>query len=194
MSKLKNLEKLIERIREMTLEKDHVSLDDILNASGRKSFGFFLLLAGLITLAPLIGDIPGVPTLMGTFVIIISAQLLLKRDKMWLPAFMRNRTLEQEKILNALRRLEPVMKFIDRILKPRLTVMTGGLMQYVIAGICVTTAAFMPVMEFIPFSANIAGIILTVFGLALLANDGLLVLLVFAMLGTTGGLIFFNYG
>ena len=190
---MKNLETLIERIREMTLEKDHVSLDDILNASGRKSFGFFLLLAGLITLAPLIGDIPGVPTLMGTFVIILSVQLLLRRDRMWLPAFMRNRTLEQEKILNALRRLEPVMKFIDRILKPRLTVMTGGLMQYVIAGICVTTAAFMPVMEFIPFSANIAGIILTVFGLALLANDGLLVLLLFSLLGTAGGLIFFSY-
>lgn len=176
----------------MTHEKDHVSLDDILNASGRKSFGFFLLLAGLITLAPLVGDIPGVPTLMGTFVIIISVQLLLRRDKVWLPAFMRNRTLEQEKILKALRKLEPVMKFIDRILKPRLTFMTGGFMQYVIAGICVATAAVMPVMEFIPFSANIAGVILTVFGLALLANDGLLVLLVFALLGTAGGLIFFR--
>ena len=75
----------------MIHEKDHVSLDDILNASGRKSFGFFLFVAGLITLAPLIGDIPGVPTLMGAFVIIISVQLLTGSDKVWLPAFMRNR-------------------------------------------------------------------------------------------------------
>ena len=190
---MKNLETVIERIREMVMEKEHVSLDDILNASGRKSFGFFLLLAGLITLAPIIGDIPGVPTLMGAFVMIISVQLLLGRDKMWLPDFLRNRTLRKEKILKALKKLEPVIKFMDRILKQRLTLLTGGSMQYVIAGICIATAAVMPVMEFIPFSANIAGIILTVFGLALLANDGLLIILLFAILGTAGGLIFFSY-
>ncbi|PWN06731.1 exopolysaccharide biosynthesis protein [Rhodohalobacter mucosus] len=176
----------------MTLKKDVVSLDDILDASGRKSFGFFLLLAGIITLAPLVGDIPGVPTLMGAFVIIISFQLLIRRENMWLPAFMRNRTLKQEKILRALKRLKPVMKGIDRILKPRLTFLTKGFMQYVIALICVATAAVMPVMEFIPFSANIAGVILTVFGLALLASDGFLVLFAFALLGTAGWLIFIN--
>jgi len=190
---LKNLEQLIQKIRHMIHEKDHVSLDDILNASGRKSFGFFLFVAGLITLAPLIGDIPGVPTLMGAFVIIISVQLLTGSDKVWLPAFMRNRRVKQEKILRALKKLEPVMKFIDRILKPRLTVLTKGVMQFIIAGICVATAAVMPVMEFIPFSANIAGIILTVFGLALLANDGLLVALAISALGAAGTLIFFSY-
>ena len=190
---MKNLEQLIQKIRHMIHEKDHVSLDDILNASGRKSFGFFLFVAGLITLAPLIGDIPGVPTLMGAFVIIISVQLLTGSDKVWLPAFMRNRRVKQEKILRALKKLEPVMKFIDRILKPRLTVLTKGVMQFIIAGICVATAAVMPVMEFIPFSANIAGIILTVFGLALLANDGLLVALAISALVAAGTLIFFSY-
>ena len=176
----------------MALDKDQVSLDDIMDISGRKSFGFFLLLAGVITLAPLIGDIPGVPTLMGAFVIIISVQLLVRRDNVWLPAVMRNHTVEQQKILKALNRLEPVMRFIDRVLKPRISFMTKGVMQYLIAGICVAIAAVMPVMEFVPFSANIAGVILTVFGLALLANDGLLVILAIAVLGTTGWLIFIN--
>ncbi|MDX1591669.1 MAG: exopolysaccharide biosynthesis protein [Balneolaceae bacterium] len=191
---MNNLESLIDSIRELAREKDHLYLDDLLEASGRKSFGVLLLLAGLITLAPLVGDIPGVPTLMGTFVIIISVQLLLRRETVWLPAFLSNRKLKREKVLRAVDKMEPVMKFIDRILKPRLTLMTIGFMQYVIAMICVATAAVMPVMEFIPFSANIAGIILTIFGLALLANDGLLVILAFSLLGGAGWLVYVNYG
>jgi hypothetical protein len=36
-------------------------------------------------------------------------------------------------------------------------------------------------MEFVPFSANIAGAALTAFGLALIAHDGLLALLAFVL-------------
>lgn len=37
------------------------------NAVGRRSFGPTLLLAGLVTLAPIVGDIPGVPVLIRWF-------------------------------------------------------------------------------------------------------------------------------
>ncbi len=37
----------------------------------------------------------------------------------------------------------------------------------------------MPVMEFIPFSANIAGIALTALGLSVITRDGLLALIAF---------------
>lgn len=50
----------------------------------------------------------------------------------------------------------------------------------------------MPLMEFVPFSANIAGFTFTVFGLSLLANDGLSALIAFVFLGTIIG--FFAYG
>ncbi len=68
---------------------------------------------------------------------------------------------------------------MDRFLKPRLTLLTSDAMMYVVAVICIGIAAVMPVMEFVPFSANIAGIALTAFGLSLIARDGLLALIAY---------------
>ena len=45
----------------------------------------------------------------------------------------------------------------------------------------------MPVMEVVPFSANLAGIALTAFGLAVIAHDGLLALVAFA--ATAAGVV-----
>ncbi len=53
--------------------------DEIVEAVGERSFGSILLLAGIITLTPLIGDIPGVPSIMGLIVFLIAIQLLIGR-------------------------------------------------------------------------------------------------------------------
>ena len=61
---------LIESIENMEKEASRVSVDDVVSAVGRRSFGLLLLVAGLITLAPIIGDIPGMPTLMAVLVLL----------------------------------------------------------------------------------------------------------------------------
>ena len=59
MSKeLSNLEELINKIKDADGENGEVTFDDILNKIGRRSFAPLLLLAGLITMTPLVGDIP----------------------------------------------------------------------------------------------------------------------------------------
>ena len=55
-----NLTELIHTMERMERENAQVSVDDVVHAVGRRSFGPLLLLAGLITLAPIIGDIPGI--------------------------------------------------------------------------------------------------------------------------------------
>lgn len=52
---------------------------------GRRSFGPLLLMAGLIILAPVVGDIPGVPSIMGVFIVLVSVQLLIGQEHFWLP-------------------------------------------------------------------------------------------------------------
>ncbi len=56
---------------------------------------------------------------------------------------------------------------------------------YVIALTCVVIAAATPPMEFVPFTANGAGIALTAFGLALIAKDGLVALVAFVFTAAT---------
>ena len=45
----------------------------------RRAFGLLLLLAGLVMVLPLIGDIPGVPVVMGLLVLVVAAELLFRR-------------------------------------------------------------------------------------------------------------------
>ena len=55
--------------------------------------------------------------------------------------------------------------------------LASGLGIRVVAGICLLLAALMPLMEIAPFSGNAGGLVLLIFGLALIAGDGLMVLI-----------------
>lgn len=168
---------------------DRISLEAIVEAMESASFGSLLLIAGLVTLAPIVGDIPGVPTIMGIFVILASSQLLLGRDTMWLPRWLRERAVKASTVEKVLGWLRPVARVIDRVLRPRLDVFVQGVARYVIAILTLLVGAVMPGMEFIPFSANLAGVVLTTFGLALVMRDGLLVLLTLGLIAATVGLL-----
>lgn len=184
-----DLQDRLDRIAGAAAEGDRVELEAILDALGRRSFGSALLLAGLVTLAPIIGDIPGVPTTMGVFVVLTSAQLLLGRDRLWLPRWLRARSVTSSKLQKALRWLRPVARTIDRLTRPRLQILVRDAATYVIAGLSLLVGAAMPMLELIPFSANAAGIVLTGFGLSLTARDGLLALVTLLLIGVAVGVV-----
>jgi hypothetical protein len=172
-----SLQDLLNRIREISQKEENTSVGDIIEMAGERSYGPLLLIAGLATLAPVIGDIPGMPTLLGIIVFLFSAQLLFGKNHFWLPEFLLNRSISNKKLNKGLHWLEAPARFIDKLLKPRFRVLVRDAAVYVIAFMCLMIASVMPIMEFVPFSANAAGAALTVFGLALIARDGLLLLL-----------------
>lgn len=182
-----NLEQLLDRIGEAAEAGERVSLDAVLHLVGDRSFGVLLLAAGLITLAPLLGDIPGMPTLMGVFVGLIAVQLLLRREHFWLPRWLLRRSVDPDKLRKALKWMRPPARFIDRLLRPRLTILTRSAAVHVIAAVCILVAAVMPMMEVVPFSANVAGGVFAAFGLSMIARDGLLALLALAIVAAAGG-------
>jgi len=173
-----NLEQMLDRIGESADSKGRVSLGTIVESVGDRSFGPLLLLVGVIMTSPLSG-MPGVPTTMGVLVLLIAGQLLFRRDHFWLPGFVLRRSLEQRRVLTAIDWLRPSARFVDRWLRPRLPAFIRGGSTYLISLVCAVIAAVMPMMELVPFSAHVAGLALTAFGLALISRDGLLALLAF---------------
>lgn len=175
---LTNLEQLLDKIETAAKSFDRVSLEVIIKAVGNRSFGPLLLLVGAILASPLSG-IPGMPTIMGLLVLLIAVQLLFRRDHFWLPRWLLKRSVEEKKLYKTLDWLRPPARFIDRWLRPRLTVLIHGFSIYCIAITCLFIAIWLPAMELLPFTASGAGAILAAFGLALIAHDGFLALLAY---------------
>lgn len=184
-----SLEALLDRIAETAGETDRVSLGLALQVIGRRSFGSVLLAAGLITLAPLIGDIPGVPTIMGIVVVLTAGQMLFGQDRLWLPDTLLDRSVSREKLDAALGWLRPAARVLDRVIGPRFEAILASGGGRAIAAVCFLIGAVMPVLEVIPFSATVAGILLTLLSLALVTRDGLLALITLILSAVGGGLL-----
>ncbi|MFG6665843.1 exopolysaccharide biosynthesis protein [Halomonas sp. HNIBRBA4712] len=180
-----SLTELLDTLDQMEDEKIRVSVEDILDAVGRRSFGPMLLVAGLIVLAPVVGDIPGVPTLMAALVLLTSSQLLLGRKAFWLPGWLLNRSVSRKGFDKALKWMRKPGRWVDGLMGVRLTWMNGYLGQRATALACVLIALAVPPMEFVPFTANGAGLAFTLFGLGLVAKDGLVLALGFMITAAT---------
>ncbi len=192
MTEPANLEQMLDRIAQAENDGgNQTSVDVVVSEVGRRSFGPLLLLPGLITVLPT-GAVPGVPTIMGVLVLIVSVQLLCGRDSFWLPDWLLRRSLSRSKLEKSRRWMKRPARFIDRFLQPRLTMVVDGGGRYIIALLSMVVAIMMPPMELIPFSALGAGLALTLFGLALLARDGLVALFGILVTTTTLALVLYK--
>lgn len=182
---VRSVAELLDRVDAAAQQHEPTSLGDVLDTVGNRSFGPLLLLAGLVMLAPVVGDIPGVPVMMGLLVILATGQLLAGRDHFWLPGWLLRRSVSHDKIQAGVRWLRPLGRFLDRWTKSRLTRLTQGAGLMVGGAACTVVAAATPLMEVVPLSANLAGIAITAYGLAVIASDGLVALLAIAFAAGT---------
>src|SRR5699024_2239224 len=148
-----------------------------------------LIVAGIVVLAPIIGDIPGVPTLVALLVVLTSAQILAGRSYFWLPQFLLRRAISRQRLQGALDFMLRPARFADRFLFHRLAFFTGNILTLIVALAALAVGLIMPLLEFIPFSANLAGIALFTFGAALVVRDGLLALISLILTGTIFALV-----
>ena len=184
-----DLSELLDVIEDVADKHSEVSFRQIYDAVGHRSFGPLLLLAGIIVLMPVVGDIPGVPTIMGAVVVLIAVQLLMRRRDFWLPRRVLDASLRASKVSKGVGWLRKPAAFVDKLLRPRLTHFVTGAATYAIAVVALVIGLAQPFMELVPFSANGAGAVLTALGLALIARDGLVALAGMGLAALTGSIV-----
>lgn len=182
----RDLEELLDQL-EWSADTDHqqISVEEILTAVGTRSFGPLLLLVGALIASPLSG-IPTFPSVVAVVVLLVSLQMLMGRAHFWLPAWLLHRTVARDKMATAVRWLRPPARFIDHFIRPRLLMFVKGpVAKSTTALLCLVISSVMPLLELIPFSSSLAGVVLTAFGLSLVARDGLLALVAYMTAGAT---------
>lgn len=170
----KPLEHVIDSIVELGEKQEKVSVADIQHKVGQRSFGPFLFIPAIFEISPL-GGIPGVPTLLGLIVIITAAQMLFGRTHFWLPGFISKRSIKGERIEPAMQKIRPVIRFIDKGLRPRLQRVTAKPWSRAVAGLCVLCALIVPPLEIVPMASTGPFSAIALIGLGLLAHDGVFV-------------------
>lgn len=104
-AQVRGLADLLERLTGAGREADALLVGDVLAITGRGSLGPLLLVAEIVTLTPLVGDIPGVPTLAAVLVLISIVQIFLNREYLWLPDWLLERSIDGNRAAGGRERL-----------------------------------------------------------------------------------------
>jgi len=148
------------------------TVGDVLDMLGDRSFGWGLLLVGLLNMLPLpYGSnlIFGIPSLF------ISIQMVMRKETLWFPDFILNRHLKRDRWRFAALKALPVAKPLARLTKPRLSYLFRGRAERVLGFILVASAINLCLP--IPLSAWLPAIAFSIIGIGLIEHDGAIVTL-----------------
>lgn len=184
----KSLSGVIDRAMIASHGKDRVSVQQLVEAMGPSSIVALLLFPALIVATPLSG-IPGVSSVGGILIALISAQIVIGHTKAWLPEWLLRRSLPAHSLEQALGKLRTPAAHADSHLHRRLRLAAGSFARRILGLTCLVLGAAMPFLELIPLTSSIAAIAVTSLALAVLAGDGLVASAGLGMIGASVALI-----
>lgn len=172
------LSELLDRLANAD-DSERIAFGSLLEAVGERTFGALLLVFSIP--AVMVGVIPGVSTLLGLPLLLFSIQLTIGSPRPWLPRSISARSLERSAFARVVATVRPRLRVLERLLKPRLLVLTSFWAERGI-GLCCFVAAVLVFLP-IPFGNLLPAVALCAFGLALMEKDGVLVLVGLGTLG-----------
>lgn len=148
-----------------------MSLGELVETLGERSFAWSLVLFSLVNLVPMpIGSnmVTSIP------LILVTAQMALGYPRMRLPAFIMRRQVNRKGFQKLVLRLGPLIRPIERMLRPRHAYLFAPRLERAMAIflLVVAVALFMP----IPLSGYLPATALLVTGVGLVERDGLVML------------------
>ncbi|QZH74277.1 MAG: exopolysaccharide biosynthesis protein [Erythrobacter sp.] len=167
---------ILNTLRSLADRQDRVSIGNVLDAIGHRSYGPALMLPALVEISPL-GGIPGLPTFLALIVAITAAQLLWGKDHLWLPQFVQRRSVSGRKLHKAADKLDGLARHLDKWFHGRMPRFVKQPWPRIAAGIVLLLCLTVPPLEFVPFASSAPMAAILAIGLALLVRDGLLLLL-----------------
>jgi len=158
-----------------------VAIRDIVAALRDRAYALLVVLLGLPNCLPMP---PPIPLVCGLVLGFVAAQMLTGRATPWLPARLLDRSLAQSDLARAVQRALPPLIRLERISKPRLTVLGGPLALPVLGALLLVLALGLIVAA--PFIGQIPlGLAVCLVGLGLVERDGV-VIIAGAIVGAIG--------
>lgn len=188
MTRVRNLQTLLSSLCEHTSGED-VSVRDLMQAVGRRSYGPVLLLLGFIAVSPLT-IIPGGSWLVAFITIVFTSQIVIGLKTPWLPRRALDFSFPRKYLVQGAEAGQKYAAMMDALVKPRLTFLTESPFVQLVSLACIGAALITFPLGLVPFGPLLPGLTILLFGLALTARDGAVVLLAGAALVGAGLLLY----
>lgn len=159
------------------LPPEGVTLVAIRDLIGREGMMLLTAFLTIIFLVPV--SIPGVSTVFGGAILLLSISRLFNRP-LWLPNKLKHRVVSTEKLRSGMQRGLKWFQRLERVSRPRrMKGLTGGGLMGVINNLALILGAVLLMAPFglIPFSNTLPAVALLFFAIGLLQRDGVCILL-----------------
>lgn len=143
----------------------------VVDSLGNQAFGATMFVFAAPNLVP---NPPGTSPFLGAPLLFLSFQLLLGRSTLWLPAWLRQRTLSQQFASSFVRRTVPWLLKLERLLRPRFGVMVETALATRLIGLASLPLAAILLLP-LPFLHMLPGAAVACLAAGLAERDGVMV-------------------
>lgn len=150
------------------VDSERISIGQLIDGLGERAYGILFLLLALPTIIP---APPGMSAVTGTPMLLFAMQMVLGHPHPWLPASLRKRSVARDDLLGVLTKCERWLRKVERITRPRLTVLVDGWMERVAGAVVLFLAGvlILPILGGNMFPSVAVALI----ALAVMERDGI---------------------
>jgi len=157
-------------VEELCARAGHsVSVQEIRDALGERSFATLLLFFALLNLLPLP---PGTTLVLGLPLILVAMQMVSGREAVWLPNFLLSKSLTAEQFRKLSEKMLPRLQWLESLVRPRYWPFGNSKTAERVIGLVALVLGTVVTLP-IPFGNWFPALACALFGLALAERDGL---------------------
>jgi hypothetical protein len=169
---LRTSDLLLEAVRG---DSEKVTIAEILDALDARAFGLATLLFAIPSVIPMP---PGVPTIVGIALLIVSVQMVIGRQELWLPRFLSKQGFSRKALVSGFEKVKPQLEFVETFARPRLLFLTGKAGTIMI-GVIILIMALILILPLPPGGNFPPALACAILGMGLVERDGAIVLVGF---------------
>jgi hypothetical protein len=160
-----------------SMPRTGITLSELIRSVGNDGLLILVALLTLVFLIPI--SIPGVSTVFGAAILLISVSRLIDRD-LWIPSKLEHRVIGTRKLRPLLRKALSWLKKLERVSKPnriQWLVAAGAVAFFNNAALILGAVLLMMPFGLIPFSNTFPAVAILFLAIGLLQRDGVCILL-----------------
>ncbi len=148
-----------------------VSLKEVLDLAGERTFGFLFVLLALPSALPI--PAPGYSVPFGIVIFLLAVQLIAGRTRPWVPEGWKTRQFDLATVQKIIGAGIPWLRRLEAIARPRMTTVCTSLPGRTVIGVAIALMAVSMMMP-IPLTNTLPAIGIFVTGFGLLDDDGVI--------------------